>query len=100
MTLKPGDQVVYSRFGIGSVDLSYKDEDYVVIKERDIVGKMPPDTPFDVSTMSEIIPLADRLLVEVIPEEDETEGGVLLPEIAKDRPYKGKVIRKGPGRET
>ncbi len=42
-------------------------------------------------------PLGNRLLVEPIEEEDKTAGGIILPETAKEKPQKGKVIAAGPG---
>ena len=43
-------------------------------------------------------PLADRLVVEPIEQEDVTSGGIILPETAKEKPQQGKVIAAGPGR--
>ncbi len=43
-------------------------------------------------------PLADRLVVEPLEQEDVTAGGVFLPETAKEKPQQGKIIAAGPGR--
>jgi chaperonin GroES len=43
-------------------------------------------------------PLADRLVVEPIEQEDVTAGGIILPETAKEKPQQGTVIAAGPGR--
>lgn len=43
-------------------------------------------------------PLADRLVVEPIEQEEVTAGGIILPETAKEKPHQGKVIAAGPGR--
>jgi chaperonin GroES len=43
-------------------------------------------------------PLADRLVVEPIEQEEVTAGGIILPETAKEKPQQGKVIAVGPGR--
>ncbi len=43
-------------------------------------------------------PLADRLVVEPIEQEEVTAGGIILPETAKEKPQQGKVIASGPGR--
>jgi chaperonin GroES len=43
-------------------------------------------------------PLADRVLVKPLEAEDKTEGGIILPETAKERPREGEVIAVGPGR--
>jgi chaperonin GroES len=43
-------------------------------------------------------PLADRLVVEPVEQEEVTVGGIILPETAKEKPQQGKVIAAGPGR--
>lgn len=43
-------------------------------------------------------PLADRLVVEPIEQEEVTKGGIILPETAKEKPQQGKVLAAGPGR--
>lgn len=45
-----------------------------------------------------IKPLQDRILVERT-EEEETVGGIIIPDTAKEKPQKGKVIEVGPGRK-
>jgi chaperonin GroES len=42
-------------------------------------------------------PLADRLVVKPIEEEETTPGGIVLPETAKERPQRGEVLAVGPG---
>jgi chaperonin GroES len=42
-------------------------------------------------------PLGDRLIVEVIEEEDSTESGIVLPDTAKEKPQRGRVLAVGPG---
>ena len=43
-------------------------------------------------------PLADRLVVEPIEQEEVTAGGIVLPETAKEKPQQGTVLAAGPGR--
>ncbi|MEO0097241.1 MAG: co-chaperone GroES [candidate division WOR-3 bacterium] len=45
-----------------------------------------------------IKPLADRVVVERIEEEEVKKGGIILPDTAKEKPIRGKVIAVGPGR--
>ncbi len=45
-----------------------------------------------------IKPLADRVVVEPIEQEEVTAGGIILPETAKEKPQQGKIIATGPGR--
>ena len=42
-------------------------------------------------------PLNDRLLIEVIHEDEVTPGGLFIPEQAKERPMQGKVVAVGEG---
>jgi chaperonin GroES len=43
-------------------------------------------------------PLGDRLIVEPIEAEEVTASGIVLPETAKEKPQRGKVLAVGPGR--
>ena len=43
-------------------------------------------------------PLADRVVVEPLEQEEVTAGGIVLPETAKEKPQEGKIIAVGPGR--
>ncbi len=42
-------------------------------------------------------PLGSRVVVEPIEQEDITAGGIVLPETAKEKPQRGKVLSVGPG---
>lgn len=44
-----------------------------------------------------IQPLADRVLVEPAVAEEKTAGGIIIPDTAKEKPQKGKVIATGKG---
>jgi chaperonin GroES len=46
-------------------------------------------------------PLGDRLVIE--PSDDDVEksaGGIYIPDTAKEKPQKGKIVAAGPGRTT
>jgi chaperonin GroES len=45
-----------------------------------------------------IKPLSDRVLVLRIGEDEETSGGIIIPDTAKEKPQEGKVVAAGPGR--
>jgi chaperonin GroES len=45
-------------------------------------------------------PLGDRVVVEREEAKDKTAGGIVLPDTAKDKPQKGKVLAVGDGRIT
>ena len=42
-------------------------------------------------------PLGDRLIVEVLEEEETTVSGIVLPDTAKEKPQRGSVLAVGPG---
>jgi chaperonin GroES len=43
-------------------------------------------------------PLNDRVIVTPLAADEKTAGGVILPDTAKEKPNKGKVVAAGPGR--
>jgi chaperonin GroES len=42
-------------------------------------------------------PLGDRLIVEALEDEDITASGIVLPDTAKEKPQRGRVLAGGPG---
>jgi len=48
-------------------------------------------------TRMNLQPLGDRLIVEVLEEEETTVSGIVLPDTAKEKPQRGKVLAVGPG---
>jgi chaperonin GroES len=42
-------------------------------------------------------PLGDRLIVEALEEEETTTSGIVLPDTAKEKPQRGRVLAIGPG---
>jgi chaperonin GroES len=45
-----------------------------------------------------IRPLEDRVVVEPLEAEEKTAGGILLPDTAKEKPQRGRVVAVGPGK--
>jgi chaperonin GroES len=43
-------------------------------------------------------PLGDRLIVKVVEEEETTASGIVLPDTAKEKPQRGKVLAVGDGK--
>lgn len=44
-------------------------------------------------------PLADRVLVEAAQAEEKTAGGIIIPDTAKEKPQRGKVVAVGNGKK-
>ena len=43
-------------------------------------------------------PLGDRLIVQAVEAEEKTAGGIVLPDTAKEKPQRGRVLAVGPGK--
>lgn len=43
-------------------------------------------------------PLADRIVVKALAQEEKTKGGIVLPDTAKEKPQEGEVLAVGPGK--
>ena len=50
--------------------------------------------------MVKFSPLADRVVVKPIEQEETTKSGIVLPDTAKEKPQEGEVVAVGPGRTT
>ena len=46
---------------------------------------------------SSIKPLGDRVLVQPAPAEEKTASGIIIPDTAKEKPQRGKVVAVGAG---
>lgn len=69
------------------------------LDERTKRGSAGPESLGDIRPMK-IQPLGDRVVVEREEAKQTTAGGIVLPDTAKDRPQKGKVLAVGEGRTT
>lgn len=47
-----------------------------------------------------IKPLGDRLVIELVEQEEKTASGIVLPDSAQEKPQEGKVVAVGTGRVT
>jgi chaperonin GroES len=48
--------------------------------------------------MASVRPLDDRIVVKPLEAEEKTRGGIVLPDTAKEKPARGKVVAVGPGK--
>ncbi len=44
-------------------------------------------------------PINDRVVVKPANAEDKSQGGIIIPDTAKEKPQKGKIIAVGPGKD-
>ena len=45
-----------------------------------------------------LVPLEDRVIIKQSEAQEKTVGGIILPDTAKEKPQRGKVISVGPGK--
>ena len=45
-----------------------------------------------------IKPLADRVVVKPMEQEEKKQGGIIIPDTAKEKPQEGEIIAVGPGK--
>ena len=45
-------------------------------------------------------PLADRVLLKPLEEEEQVRGGIIIPDTAKEKPQRGEITAVGPGKIT
>ena len=45
-----------------------------------------------------IKPLSDRVVIKPAPADDKVQGGIIIPDTAKEKPQKGKIVAVGPGK--
>jgi chaperonin GroES len=65
-----------------------------------VVGTLVVRVPKDCSEVLQmkLKPLGDRLIVQAVEEEATTASGIVLPDTAKEKPQKGKVLAVGEGK--
>jgi len=49
--------------------------------------------------VNQIKPLGDRVLVEPAPTEERTSSGIIIPDTAKEKPQRGRVVAVGGGKK-
>jgi chaperonin GroES len=52
-----------------------------------------------IKIMANIKPLADRVLIEAAEAESKTASGIIIPDTAKEKPQRGKVVAVGSGKK-
>ena len=51
-----------------------------------------------VAAKTKIVPLADRLVVKNVQQEEVLASGIVIPDTAKEKPQQAEVVAVGPGR--
>jgi chaperonin GroES len=66
-----------------------EEEQMTEVATREIAGVSTAPVPHE--------PIGDRILVRPIPVKEVTEGGIFIPDQAKEKPFRGIVVAVGPG---
>jgi chaperonin GroES len=69
----------------------HEEEDQQALYESDGEGNK------ETLTMA-LKPLDDRVVIQQVAAEEKTAGGIVLPDTAKEKPQRGKIIAVGPGK--
>lgn len=59
---------------------------------------MATRTAAKAATKSKLTPLADRVVITPLKQEEVTASGLVIPDTAKEKPQQGEVVAVGPGR--
>jgi chaperonin GroES len=90
-------QVLFSKFGFAFTELQMGGDEYLLMKETDIIGIMPRANAI-ADDVPELKPLSDRVLIKVDETMEVTTGGLVLPDSAREKPMSGQVMSVGPGK--
>jgi chaperonin GroES len=47
---------------------------------------------------TKLVPMADRLVIQAVVQEEVLASGIVIPDTAKEKPQQGEVLAAGPGR--
>lgn len=47
-----------------------------------------------------IKPLSDRVVIKPAPADEKVQGGIIIPDTAKEKPQKGTIVAVGPGKAS
>jgi chaperonin GroES len=59
---------------------------------------MAAKTVAKAATKTKLVPLADRLVITPLKQDEITSSGLVIPDTAKEKPQQGEVVAVGPGR--
>lgn len=50
------------------------------------------------ATQFNVKPLADKVVIEILESQEQTPGGIIIPDTAREKPQQGVVLAVGPGK--
>jgi chaperonin GroES len=59
---------------------------------------MAAKTAAKAASKTKLVPLADRIVITPLKQEEVTTSGLVIPDTAKEKPQQGEVVAVGPGR--
>ena len=54
--------------------------------------------PVKAATKTKLVPLADRVVITPLKQDEVTASGLVIPDTVKEKPQQGEVVAVGPGR--
>lgn len=92
MHIGKGDAVMYGRYG--GTDVSYDGEKHTVVNQDDVLCKFN-SAEFTIAACE---PVFDRVVVKTLEKQEETTGGLIISDNAKEKQTCGEIVAMGPGR--
>jgi chaperonin GroES len=86
--ISPGDRVLYSKYAGQEVKID--DVLHIVIRDEDCMAGGKDD--------AHLTPIHDKVIVRADKAADKTAGGLIIPDVAKDKPLEGEVVAVGAGK--
>ncbi|CAN1166003.1 20 kDa chaperonin, chloroplastic [Linum perenne] len=90
ISVKTGDQVVYSKYAGTEMEIELNGENHLLLKEDDIIGIL------ETEHIKDLTPLNDRVLIKVFEAEEMTAGRLRLSEAMNEKFSIGTVKAVGP----
>src|SRR2546423_1762980 len=73
------------------------DHSSFILHHSSFLSRIKPMAKKEEATVR-VRPLDDRVVVEPLEAEEKTSGGILLPDTARQKPQRGRVVAVGPGK--
>jgi chaperonin GroES len=74
----------------------------MALEDAETIDEMPPQTSLSAAISGEaamkFTPLHDRVLVKRLEEESRSAGGIIIPDTAKEKPLRGRILAAGRGK--
>ena len=87
LDVKVGDKILFGKFS--GTDVKLEGEELLILHEGDIFGRLENGV---------FKPLGDRVIIKRIEARGITDGGIIIPDIAKEKMSEGEIVQIGTGK--